>query len=107
MSTGELWSRYVRYIGAGAVAVAGIITVLRNLPTMASALRGVFTGLRTVPQPAESASAVRIPGRVENREEGTHLSGSLVVSGFSVVVFVVALVPGARAACVALGPRRC
>ena len=30
MTTGEIWSRYVRYIGAGAVAVAGILTVLRT-----------------------------------------------------------------------------
>jgi uncharacterized oligopeptide transporter (OPT) family protein len=29
--------RYVRYIGAGAVATAGILTVLRGLPTMADA----------------------------------------------------------------------
>ena len=27
---GEIWSRYVRYIGAGAVATAGILTVLRE-----------------------------------------------------------------------------
>ncbi len=29
MSSSEIWSRYVRYIGAGAVGTAGIITVLR------------------------------------------------------------------------------
>jgi uncharacterized oligopeptide transporter (OPT) family protein len=31
MSSGDIWSRYVRYIGAGAVATAGILTVLRSL----------------------------------------------------------------------------
>ena len=34
MSPGQIWSRYVRYIGAGAVATAGIITLLRSLPVM-------------------------------------------------------------------------
>jgi putative OPT family oligopeptide transporter len=34
MSAGEIWSRYVRYIGAGAVATAGIITLIRSIPTM-------------------------------------------------------------------------
>jgi len=34
MSAGQLWSRYVRYIGAGAVAMAGIITLIRSIPTM-------------------------------------------------------------------------
>ena len=105
MSTGELWSRYVRYIGAGAVAVAGIITVLRNLPTMASAFRAVLTGLRTVPQPAGSASAVRIPGRVENPEADTDLPGSFVVAGISVVVVVCAFVPGIFSGSLTLGQR--
>ena len=46
MSAGEIWARYVRYIGAGAVAAAGIITVLRGLPTMAGAFVAVARGLR-------------------------------------------------------------
>lgn len=39
MSAGQLWSRYVRYIGAGAVATAGIITLLRSLPVMLESFR--------------------------------------------------------------------
>ncbi len=39
MSPGEIWTRYVRYIGAGAVAVGGIITVFKSLPTMISSLK--------------------------------------------------------------------
>ncbi|MGH9457990.1 MAG: OPT family oligopeptide transporter [Thermoanaerobaculia bacterium] len=34
MSPGQIWSRYVRYIGAGAVATAGIITLIKSIPTM-------------------------------------------------------------------------
>ena len=39
MSPGEIWSRYVRYIGAGAVATAGIITLIRSIPVMISSFR--------------------------------------------------------------------
>ncbi|HEX8618411.1 MAG TPA: oligopeptide transporter, OPT family [Thermoanaerobaculia bacterium] len=39
MSAGQLWSRYVRYIGAGAVATAGIITLIRSIPTMLESFR--------------------------------------------------------------------
>ena len=31
-SAGEIWARYVRYIGAGAVAAAGIVTVVAGAP---------------------------------------------------------------------------
>ncbi len=34
MSASQIWSRYVRYIGAGAVATAGIITLIKSLPVM-------------------------------------------------------------------------
>ena len=34
MSSGEIWNRYVRYIGAGAVATGGMITLVKSIPTM-------------------------------------------------------------------------
>ena len=34
MSASLIWTRYVRYIGAGAVAAGGIITLVRSIPTM-------------------------------------------------------------------------
>ena len=39
MSASQIWTRYVRYIGAGAVAVAGIITLARSLPVMVESFR--------------------------------------------------------------------
>ena len=39
MSAAEIWNRYVRYIGAGAVATAGIITLIRSIPTMIESFR--------------------------------------------------------------------
>jgi len=46
MSAQEIWTRYVRYIGAGAVAVAGIITVAKSLPTMINSLKIGISELR-------------------------------------------------------------
>ena len=37
MSPSELWSAYVRPMGAGAVAAAGVITLLKTMPTIGSA----------------------------------------------------------------------
>jgi putative OPT family oligopeptide transporter len=39
MSAEEIWRNYVKFIGAGAVAVGGIITVVKSLPTMFNALK--------------------------------------------------------------------
>ncbi len=36
MSSSELWSNYIRYIGAGAVAAAGIISLVKTLPIIFS-----------------------------------------------------------------------
>lgn len=46
LSAGQIWSRYVRYIGAGAVAAAGIFAVARALPTMWTSFAAVLKGLR-------------------------------------------------------------
>ncbi len=39
MSASQIWTRYVRYIGAGAVAAAGIITLARSMPVMIQSFR--------------------------------------------------------------------
>ncbi|MFL5370551.1 MAG: OPT family oligopeptide transporter [Myxococcales bacterium] len=93
MSAGELWSRYVRYIGAGAVAVAGIVTVVRNLPTMTSAFTAVVKGMRTTREEA-GAGAAPVAGRVANPEADRDLPGSFVVAGIAAVVLACAFVPG-------------
>ncbi|MEA2274955.1 MAG: hypothetical protein QOI98_3663 [Solirubrobacteraceae bacterium] len=46
MTASQIWSRYVRYIGAGAVAAAGIVAVARALPTMWTSFAAVLKGLR-------------------------------------------------------------
>src|SRR5262249_41125544 len=39
MSPDDLWRQYIRPMGAGAVAAAGLITLLKTLPTIVAALR--------------------------------------------------------------------
>ncbi len=87
MGPGDIWSRYVRYIGAGAVATAGILTVLRGLPAMIGAFRAVARGLTTRSAPRSDAAA---------RDERTDqdLPPSFVAGGIIFVVLVAALVPG-------------
>ena len=38
-TAGQIWSAYIRYIGAGAVLASGIITLARTLPTIVSSFR--------------------------------------------------------------------
>ncbi len=46
MSPSEVRAEFVFYIGAGAVASAGIIALLRALPTIVGAFRSGFQDLR-------------------------------------------------------------
>jgi putative OPT family oligopeptide transporter len=46
MSPSEIWSRYIRYIGAGAVTFGGVITLIKTLPTIVSAFRDSLADLR-------------------------------------------------------------
>jgi putative OPT family oligopeptide transporter len=39
MASGDIWERYVRYIGAGAVAMAGLVTLLKSVPVMVQSFR--------------------------------------------------------------------
>jgi putative OPT family oligopeptide transporter len=85
MDAGQIWARYIRYIGAGAVATAGVLTVLRNLPTMAGAFMAVLRGMRKGTGPG-SVSA-------QDRD----LPGGFIAAAIAAVVLTVALVPGVLA----------
>jgi putative OPT family oligopeptide transporter len=85
MSAGEIWARYVRYIGAGAVAAGGIITVMRGLPTMTGAFVAVARGVR---RGGAGARADDVP------RTDRDLPSGFVVGAVVVVVIVAALVPG-------------
>ncbi len=59
MSPSDLWRTYVRPMGAGAVAAAGLITLLRTLPTIFGALTQGF-------RKAGTKIAAAAPSRTEN-----------------------------------------
>jgi putative OPT family oligopeptide transporter len=46
MSPGEMWSAYVRPMGAGAVAASGLITLFKTIPTIVGALKAGIVNLR-------------------------------------------------------------
>ncbi len=52
MSPGQLWSAYIRYIGAGAVLAAGLITLGRTLPTIVASAREGLKGFGAARGPA-------------------------------------------------------
>ena len=76
MSADQLWSSYIRYIGAGAVAAAGLITLLKTMPTIIGALK---SGLRDVR--AQSAGTEVLGSRVER-----DLSMKVVLGGSAAIV---------------------
>ena len=86
MTASQIWGRYVRYIGAGAVATAGILTVLKNLPVMAGAARAVVQGLARRRTDAGTASAVPATDR--------DLPPAFIVAAVLLVILVSAFVPG-------------
>jgi putative OPT family oligopeptide transporter len=95
MSAGQIWGRYVRYIGAGAVAAAGIVTVIRSLPTMYSSLAAVLRGVRGI----EARGARGALGAGVEAGEGVprtdrDLPGWVVLAGPALVVVALVAVPG-------------
>jgi putative OPT family oligopeptide transporter len=56
MSPSDLWASYIRPMGAGAVAAAGVITLLKTLPTIVGALRA---GVKTFGKGAGAAGTLR------------------------------------------------
>jgi len=80
MTPSQIWSRYVRYIGAGAVATAGILTLIRSIPTMLESFR---VGTREFRQQIEAAG-----GRIKR----TDLDLSLRTLGIGVGVVCLLLI---------------
>jgi putative OPT family oligopeptide transporter len=60
MTPDQIWGSYIRPMGAGAVAAAGLITLLRTLPTIISALRAGLKDVR-----AEGAGQPTASSRID------------------------------------------
>ncbi len=115
MSSEAIWKTYVRYIGAGAVATAGILTVVRGLPTMLGAFAAVVRGMRrTLPSPDQPPVGARRGAGAEGNvpiaslptgEQDRDLPGAFVFGAIAFVILVPALVPGVLGGDVGLLPR--
>jgi putative OPT family oligopeptide transporter len=92
MSPSDLWRTYVRPMGAGAVAAAGLITLLRTAPTIFGAL---MQGVRNIGN--KGAAAKKMPSRTEH-----DLPPSVVFGGSLLLILLMFLflqfkpIPGAQ-----------
>ncbi|MHB8974671.1 MAG: OPT family oligopeptide transporter [Pirellulaceae bacterium] len=88
MSAGQLWSSYVRYIGAGAVAAAGIISMLRAMPMIFSSVRSGIRDLRGIRQAGKDGGRTE-SGPAKQRTD-RDLPMSFVLLGSLALVSVIA-----------------
>jgi putative OPT family oligopeptide transporter len=95
MGPSDLWITYIRPMGAGAVAAAGLITLFKTMPTIVSALSSGFKHMR-----GGSAAAAAKPVRTEKDfSMGTAMIGSLLLVVIMFFFLYFKPVPGAN-----LGP---
>ncbi|MEG1481681.1 OPT family oligopeptide transporter [Clostridium sp.] len=59
MTAMEVWSNYIKYIGAGAVAMGGFISLAKSLPTIINSFKQAITGLVKDEEKGNGAAKVR------------------------------------------------
>ncbi|HEX4038922.1 MAG TPA: oligopeptide transporter, OPT family [Acidobacteriaceae bacterium] len=96
MSPGEMWSAYVRPMGAGAVAASGLITLLKTVPTIVSALKAGMGNLR------KGAAAAAGSERTDrDMPMSVVLGGSVLLVVLMWVFLTLKPVPGAQTGMIA------
>ena len=83
MSAEEIWRNYIKFIGAGAVAVGGIIAVVKSLPTMFSALK---IGIKDF-------SLSRQNAQFQKKRTDTDLPITVLGLGILIVIIIIILAP--------------
>jgi putative OPT family oligopeptide transporter len=90
MGPSQLWATYIRPMGAGAVAASGLITLLKTIPTITSALTAGFSNLR------QDDDGVSRTVRTENDlSMKTVMLGSLLIVVMTFLFLQFKPVPGA------------
>ena len=84
MTAHEIWSRYVKLIGAGAVAVGGIITVFKSFPTMYNSLK---IGIKEITQKKGD-----FVGETDRRQ--SDLPFKIIIIGVVIVIGILVLAAG-------------
>ena len=90
MTPDEIWSRYIRYIGAGAVAAGGIINLVKALPTILDSFRASFRDLRLT---GRGGPDLR-PRTEQDLPISLVLGGSLALAAFMTFLPQLKAVPG-------------
>jgi putative OPT family oligopeptide transporter len=105
MSASQIWTRYVRYIGAGAVAVAGIITLARSVPVMIESFRiGAHELKERVDAEAEDATGLAGkpdaagPGATPTPRTARDLPIKVVGAGILAILLLLTFLPAPFAA---------
>ena len=79
-SPDAIWSTYIRYIGAGAVACGGILSLIKSLPMIVRTFRDAMKGLK-----GGSAN--------DNSRTAQDLSMNIVLIGIGVIAIAMWLIP--------------
>ncbi|ADW67614.1 OPT family oligopeptide transporter [Granulicella tundricola] len=83
MDPSTLWKTYVRPMGAGAVATAGLITLMRTAPTIFSALA---EGVRSI---RASRASATVKAKTETIRTANDLPMSVVLGGSALLVILI------------------
>jgi putative OPT family oligopeptide transporter len=92
MTPDQIWSSYIRPMGAGAVAAAGLITLLRTMPTIISALRAGLKDVRAQGAAGTTEAASRIDRDIPMR---TVIVGSIAIIAMMWVLLTFRPIEGA------------
>jgi putative OPT family oligopeptide transporter len=95
MTPDDMWRQYIRPMAAGAVAAAGLITLIRTMPTIISALRAGLKDVRAEGADTTSNAASRIE---RDMPMSWVVAGSAVIIILLFLLLTVAPVKGANTA---------
>jgi putative OPT family oligopeptide transporter len=92
MTSDELWQYYIRYIGAGAVATAGLITLIKTAPTILSALSAGMADFRK-----RGDTTLPVVGRTSrDLKTGVVVMGSAAIVAAMCAFLTFMPIPGAK-----------
>ena len=90
MGPSQLWSTYIRPMGAGAVAASGLITLLKTMPTIVNALTSGFSKMR-----GSSGSRAKALRTEDDLPMSVVISGSITLMVIMFLFLQFKPVPGA------------
>ncbi|SHE99789.1 OPT family oligopeptide transporter [Caloramator proteoclasticus] len=80
LGIGGIWKNYIRYIGAGAVATGGIVSLIKAIPTIVNSFRQAMKGY-----------GKKTAGIIERID--TDLNPKFVIAGIIVLIVLMAVLP--------------